>query len=273
MKHLQFGFSAIAALILALQGCGQDPSFLELYDGDGSPRKPKDGNISSADSNGAQAVDLDGDGIPDDWNGDGIDDDADNDGIPDDMDGDGISDYLQQETGGSGAGSGTGTNGNTNGQNGTGNTPPAYNIPKASNDDLAALHKCLSKWRDLPFGSTIGNYRKIYASVIVGGSGIAVRDTERTSEPFLVLITAAVNVNSQVEYELLNPNGYYCIKVGVNVNTDLDVNLHCNARLADSLVDVNVGSTTNGNTASVGVNVNSNVTVNTVRPFGDECVR
>lgn len=84
---------------------------------------------------------------------------------------------------------------------------------------------------------------------------------------------AAVNVGGAVTYNLLNPNGYYCMKVNVNVNQQLTINLHCNARLADSKVGVNVGSTVSDSTSAVGVHVNSTVNVQTVRPAGDQCVR
>ena len=154
-----------------------------------------------------------------------------------------------------------------------GESPPAFYVPEADPDDLQALHKCLAKWKDVPFGPTIHNYRKIFASVVVEGFGVGVEDTERTDQPFLTLIAAAVNINSQVEYNLLNPNGYYCIKVNVNVNSDLDINLHCNARLADNFIGVDVGSDVNEQPATVGINVNSEVNIHTVRPGNDRCVR
>lgn len=156
---------------------------------------------------------------------------------------------------------------------GSGEAPPVYYIPEADPDDLVAIHKCMAKWKDVPFGPTITNYRKIFASVVVEGFGIGVEDTERTNEPRLTLIAAAVTVNSQVEYNLLNPNGFYCIKANVNVNSDLDVNLHCNARLADNFLGVDVGSNVPEQPAVIGVNVNSEVNINNIRPNGDQCLR
>ncbi len=146
-------------------------------------------------------------------------------------------------------------------------------VPDADDDDKDALAKCLAKWKNHPFKSPITNYKKIFASVTVGGFGNAVNDTERSAEPFLTLIAAGVNVIGQPTYNLMNPNGYYCIKVNVNVLAKLTVNLHCSARLADEKVNVNVLSSQTGNTASVGVHVLSTVDVKTVKPQGDQCIR
>jgi hypothetical protein len=70
---------------------------------------------------------------------------------------------------------------------------------------------------------------------------------------------------------MLNNNGYYCMKVNVNVSTALTVNLACNARLADNSVQVNVGSSVAGTTSGIGVNVNSNVSVQRLTPGGAAC--
>jgi len=87
------------------------------------------------------------------------------------------------------------------------------------------------------------------------------------------LIGAGVNVGGAPTYNMMNPNGYYCMKVNVNVDTAFNINLHCNAHLADTKIAVNVGSTTNSGTAAIGVNVGSQVTVTSIRPAGDQCIR
>lgn len=147
-------------------------------------------------------------------------------------------------------------------------------VPGADPKDLPALKACMAKWKDNPFqGQTVQNFRRIAASVTVGGFGNAINDTTETPAPFLILIDAGVNVLGAPTYNLLNPNGYYCMKVNVNVMTSLTVKLHCNAHLADSKVDVNVLSTTNDSTSAVGVHVLSDVEVQTIRPEGDSCIR
>ncbi len=164
-------------------------------------------------------------------------------------------------------------------------TPPAASpgnypgtmptIPGAKPTDLDALHHCLAAWPNNPFLGTgrVDHFKEIYAAVSVLSSGAAINDTENTPFPELILVDAGVNVLGSPTYNLLNKNGYYCMRVNVNVMTNLGVNLHCNARLADSKVDVNVLSTQNDTTAGVGVNVLSGVKLTTVRPQGDSCVR
>ena len=60
--------------------------------------------------------------------------------------------------------------------------------------------------------------------------------------------------------ELLNPNGWYCLKVDVNVLNNTQIDLNCHAHLADSRV--NVGVLSNNDPAGiVGVHVLSDVKV------------
>jgi 4-diphosphocytidyl-2C-methyl-D-erythritol kinase len=122
----------------------------------------------------------------------------------------------------------------------------------------------------VPFTGAIG-VRRIAAAVTVGGYGVAINDVTQTTGPSLVLVDAGVNVMGSPVYNMLNNNGYYCMKVNVNVKTALTVNLACNARLADNSVQVNVGGTTGGTTSVVGVNVNSNVVVRPMTPSGGAC--
>lgn len=148
-----------------------------------------------------------------------------------------------------------------------------FKIPSdVSDDDAAALQNCVVKWKDnLP--ARFATYRRTAAQVSVMGYGTALNDTLRTTEPSLILVVAAVNVGGKPVYNLLNPNGYYCVKVGVNVLTALEVNLNCAAHLSDSKVNVNVGSTVNNTTAGVGVAVMSTITVNNQSQAGDVCIR
>lgn len=226
---------ALVALLTALAACGQDPSF-----GDKSARSSEDATGAEIDETGSVSDTPSGD------------DEA---ALP----GEGAAD-----------GETTGDEEGSDEEDAPSEPPP---IPGADDKDLDALHKCLSKWKGHPFTGPVENYYRIAASVSVGGFGTTVKDTERTAEPFLVLIDAAVNVGGTPKYELMNPNGYYCMKVNVNVLTSLSIDLHCSARLADSKVSVNVGSTQNDSTSAVGVHVLSNVQVNAVRPEGDTCIR
>lgn len=273
---MRFSSLGLLTLIVTAVGCGQEPSFIDL----------EKGNSTSAIGQGKR--DLDAKGSPD--SGASDEDEIDNfgkgkGGVLGNVIGKGpTTDPNQGTTGGSTGGSNGGgvqdddeDGGNGNHDGGTSDDDlnddiADIDIPNADGDDLDALHKCFEKWGQVPFSGTT-YVRKIKASVTVGGIGNAINDTTRTSSPSLVLVSAAVNVGGAPVYQLKNPNGYYCIKVNVNVGTNLNINLHCNARLADSKVGVNVGSVMNDDTSSIGVHVGSQISVNTIRPEGDECIR
>jgi hypothetical protein len=136
-------------------------------------------------------------------------------------------------------------------------TPPPDATP-----EQAAIGKCLATWgKSQPFGkAAFTDYHEIAATVSVFGSGYAVEDDEATSAPKLILIHAAVAVLGEANYRLMNPNGWYCFMVGVNVLAKSKVELQCKAKLADNRVNVNVGSNASA-TSAVGVNVFSDVKV------------
>jgi 4-diphosphocytidyl-2C-methyl-D-erythritol kinase len=131
--------------------------------------------------------------------------------------------------------------------------------------------QCITKWGKVPFTGTFTNVRRIKAAVSVYGIGNVINDVNQTTQPMLVLIDAGVNVMGNPVYNLLNNNGYYCMKVNVNVQTDLDINLACNAKLADNSVQVNVASEVDSETSVIGVNVGSNVQVTRMTPNRGEC--
>lgn len=137
---------------------------------------------------------------------------------------------------------------------------PAVNSPQES--DEKAIARCLVAWGDHPFGDAdIKNHRKIYASVSVLGMGNAITDTTVTDKPRLIVVEAGVNVLSDSVYNLKNPNGWYCLKVNVDVMSSLTINLHCKANMSDGMVNVNVMS--KGDQAgAVGVDVLSKGHIN-----------
>jgi hypothetical protein len=147
---------------------------------------------------------------------------------------------------------------------------PVFSVPGATTAEAEQITACLRKWGQVPFSGAIG-VRRIRAAVTVGGFGVAVNDATQTTGPALILVDAGVNVGGAPVYNMLNNNGYYCMKVNVNVSTALTVNLACNARLADNSVQVNVGSSVAGTTSGIGVNVNSNVSVQRLTPGGAAC--
>lgn len=262
-----------SAAMISLVACGQAPSFTEMESKTG-----KKSSDQSVDNSGGQTDDSgvvvgnDGEdgGTDSEAGGANNDGGTGSDGSDDEaiLPGGGQNDWMPDWADGDVKENPAGTDPKTPVD------PEKPLVPGASPSDLDALHKCLAKWQDNPFtGTTVKNYRKISASVSVGGFGNLINDNENTAQPFLTLIEAGVNVLGSPTYNLMNRNGYYCIKVNVNVSTNLSINLHCNARLADQKVNVNVGSTQSDTTSVVGVHVLSNVLVNNVRPEGDTCVR
>ena len=249
-----------------LMACGQDPAFLEL-EGQGGKAKSRAASYGEASDEGNSLdakEDEENSSNPEDYV-----EDLDGDGWPDDItDSDGSNPSDNGNIGNNGGDDGINTGGN-GGNNTPG--PGGVIVPDAEPGDMDAIGKCLALWgTNSPFGQTITNFEKIYASVTIGGSGTPINDTARTESPKLILVVAGVAVNSNVTYNMLNPNGYYCIKVGVNVATNLTANIHCNAHVAQTNVNISIGS--NGDPlAGIGVNVNSNTQVNIVRPVDDVC--
>ena len=109
-------------------------------------------------------------------------------------------------------------------------TQPA--VPTPSEDD-APVQACLKAWGAHPFG-TRPTYRTLATSVKVFGIGSDTADKEVSSQPALILVNPGVNVMGGSVIELMNPNGWYCLRASVNVMGGMNIKLHCRARLASS---------------------------------------
>jgi hypothetical protein len=92
---------------------------------------------------------------------------------------------------------------------------------------------CLAAWGKHPFGSN-PQYRTLATAVKVFGRGPDTADRDATSAPSLVLINPGVNVMGGSKIELLNPNGWYCMRTAVNVMGGTDIKLSCQAKLAST---------------------------------------
>ena len=101
---------------------------------------------------------------------------------------------------------------------------------------------CLKAWGDHPFGKT-PSFKTLETSVKVFGIGRVSGDTERTSAPSLVLIEPSVNLMGGSTIELLNPNGWYCLRTTVSIMGTLSIRAHCKAQLAAT----SAGTTALGN--------------------------
>lgn len=105
----------------------------------------------------------------------------------------------------------------------------------AQADDMEEIRGCFATWKTHPFPKDrTPQYKTISAKVKVMGIGSNVKDDEVTDQPALVLVRPAVAVMSKQTIELLNPNGWYCLKNMTTVMGKGEVRLHCKARLASS---------------------------------------
>ena len=103
----------------------------------------------------------------------------------------------------------------------------------------AGIQRCLANWKDHPFAAST-DYRVIEAKVGVFGIGGDVKDDTVTAKPELVYVRPAVSVMSKSDIELLNPNGWYCLEKSVAVMAKIEIELHCNAKLATTEEGVSV---------------------------------
>ncbi len=102
-----------------------------------------------------------------------------------------------------------------------------------------SIATCLKAWGKHPFGRN-PQYKTLATSVKVFGIGRETADTEVTNTPALVLVSAGVNVMGGSTVELLNPNGWYCLRSNVNVMGGLTIRAHCKAHVASAVDGVTV---------------------------------
>ena len=95
----------------------------------------------------------------------------------------------------------------------------------------SSIAACLKAWGDHPFGKD-PKFKTLDTSVKVFGIGNSIGDTETTSAPSLVLINPIVNVLGVSTIDLLNPNGWYCLRTTVSIAGGVSIRAHCKAQLA-----------------------------------------
>jgi hypothetical protein len=124
-------------------------------------------------------------------------------------------------------------------------------------DDIA-VQNCIKHWRDNPFKEAHPHFRVIASSVRVLGIGDEIKDDVKSPNPELILIKPNVTVLAKTTLELMNPNGWYCLKTNVAVLGKTVINLNCKANLASSKDGATVlgGSDTGGVTVLGAARVN-----------------
>jgi hypothetical protein len=95
----------------------------------------------------------------------------------------------------------------------------------------SSIAACLKTWGTHPFGKS-PQFKTLDTSVKVFGIGTKANDTEATSSPSLVLVNPIVNVMGESTIELLNPNGWYCLRTTLSLLGRVSIRAHCKAQLA-----------------------------------------
>ena len=131
----------------------------------------------------------------------------------------------------------------------------------------SSVAACLKAWGHHPFGKN-PQFKTLATSVKVFGIGSGAGDTEPTSSPSLVLINPVFNVMGKSTIELLNPNGWYCLRTTVSVMGGVSIRAHCKARLAATSDGKTVlgNNTENRNIKDIGVTAVGAISVE--RPCG-----
>lgn len=124
----------------------------------------------------------------------------------------------------------------------------------------SAAQACMRAWGSQhPFTDT-PPLRTVSGAVRVLGRGSSVADREVTDFPVLVVVQPGVNVLGESEMELLNPNGWYCLRAAVNVGGGLRIRLHCDAHISSATS----GTSVFGDNAGRGVSVMGAISVERV---------
>ena len=112
--------------------------------------------------------------------------------------------------------------------------------PANAGDYDADVKACMANWGEHPFDADAPKYRVIGASVKVLGIGSNVKDDKPTTSPELVYLRPSVSVWSKLTMDLLNPEGWYCVRTNVSVMAKAQINLACRAHLASTGEGTNV---------------------------------
>ena len=109
----------------------------------------------------------------------------------------------------------------------------ALSVPTlvAAQEADSPVAACLKVWGDHPFGKN-PKFKTLGTSVKVFGIGTSTGDTEPTNSPSLVLINPTYNLMGGSTIDLMNPNGWYCLRTTVSIVGEVSIRAHCKAQLA-----------------------------------------
>lgn len=104
-------------------------------------------------------------------------------------------------------------------------------MPVSAEEVDSSIAACLKTWGDHPFGNN-PRFKTLGTSLKVFGIGTRTADTEHSSSPSLVLVNPIINLVGGTTIDLLNPNGWYCMKTMVSLIGPVHIRAHCKAQLA-----------------------------------------
>ena len=140
----------------------------------------------------------------------------------------------------------------------------ALSVPMAvsAQEVDSSIAACLKAWGNHPFGKN-PQFKTLETSVKVFGIGTKTGDTEPTSSPTLVLINPSFNVMGASTIELLNPNGWYCLRTTASAMGGVNIRAHCKAQLAATSDGKTVlgNNTENTGIKNIGVTVMGSISV------------
>ncbi len=118
----------------------------------------------------------------------------------------------------------------------------AFPVAASAKEADSPIAACLKAWGDHPFGKT-PQFKTFATSIKLFGIGGEIADTAPTDSPSLVLIEPSFNLLGGSNIDLLNPNGWYCLRTTVSIMGRVSIRAHCKAHLAAT----SAGSTVLGN--------------------------
>ena len=96
-----------------------------------------------------------------------------------------------------------------------------------------SITSCLKAWGEHPFGKS-PQFKTMGPTLKVLGLGSEPDDLKATGSPSLVLIEPSFNLFGVSTIDLMNPNGWYCLRTPVSIVGRLHIRAHCKARLASN---------------------------------------
>lgn len=118
-----------------------------------------------------------------------------------------------------------------------GDPSPSYVIVGLQAEDVNALKNCISQFSSFPFPNRIESFRNINP-FDSKGDGVIVEDLKVSEEPRLVMVKNYNALQTDLHYDLLGENTFYCVKPIVSTSvTNVQFSLHCGSEMVFAEVE------------------------------------